>query len=173
MFELRNERARNVYEWRIRLNDTAVDERSHTEMIVFHPGEALKLAPSKHQGTEIIIDRLQQRLDRRIIKASSANMLIASVAIDTNIISEVSFARATERLDSKDVAFFHALVGLRPDKGNLFVAMDMIAEDIVASDVSDCFDGDDLAFDHHLVALHYLLDGRTDMIDPSVNAGFL
>jgi hypothetical protein len=135
--------------------------------------KALELAPSEDQGTKVFIDRLQQRLCGRMLEACIADMLIATIAVDTNIISEVGFTRTTESLNREDVAFFHALIGLCLDERNLFVAMDVVAQDIVTGDVSHSLDRDGFAVDLNLVAFHHLLDGGTDVVDPSVNTGFL
>lgn len=107
------------------------------------------------------------------MKPSSAGMFIARVAVNSYVISEIRFASATECLNREDVAFFHALVGLGLDEGDLFVAMDLVAQDVMARDVPNCFDGDDLSVELDFVALHYFLDCRTYVIDPGINSSFL
>ena len=88
------------------------------------------------------------------MKTGSAGMLIASVAVNSHVISKISFACAAEGFDGEHVAFFHALGGSGLDKGDLFVAMDLIAQDVMASDVPNRFDRNDLSVKLDFVALH-------------------
>ena len=107
------------------------------------------------------------------MQASRVGMLTASVAVDADVVSQIGFSCATERFDGEDVAFLHALVGLGLDEGDLLVTVDTVAEDVVAGDVADGFDGDCFAVEFDFVALHYFLDGFTDVVDSGVNACFL
>ena len=104
---------------------------------------------------------------------SSAGMLIAPVAVNSYVISEISFASGAEGFDGEHIAFFHALGCPSLDEGDLFVAMDLVAQDVMASDVPNRFDRDDLSVELDFVALHYFLDCLTDVIDPGIDAGFL
>jgi hypothetical protein len=108
-----------------------------------------------------------------MIKTSSAGMLIAPVAVNSYVISGISFASAAEGFDGKHIAFFHALGGSSLDEGDLFVAMDLIAQDVMASDVPNRLDRDDLPVKLDFVALHYFLDCLADVIDPGIDASFL
>ena len=107
------------------------------------------------------------------MKTSSAGMLIAPVAVNSYIVSDISFASAAEGFDGKHIAFFHALGGSSLDERDLFVAMDLVAQDVMASDVPNRFDRDDLSVELDFVALHYFLDCLTDVIDPGIDASFL
>lgn len=107
------------------------------------------------------------------MEAGSASVLIAPVAVDSYIVSDISFAGAAESFDGEHIAFLHALVGLGLDEGDLFVAMDLVAEDVVACDTTSRSDGNGLSVELDLVALHHFLDGFADVVYPSVNPGFL
>jgi len=107
------------------------------------------------------------------MKTSSAGMLIAPVAVNSYVISEIGFASAAEGFDGEHIAFFHALGGSGLDEGDLFVAMDLVAQDVMASDVPNRFDRDDLSVKLDFVALHYFLDCLTDVIHPRIDASFL
>lgn len=172
MLKLCDIRARNINQWPIHLNNAIRDERSHAKMVILH-SNAFKVTPGEGQCPEVLVNRLQQRLSRRKMETSGASMLIASVAVNSYIVSEKSFASAAKGLDCEHIAFFHALSGSSFDEGNLFVAMDLVAQDIVASDVSNRFDRDDLSVELNFVALHYFLDRFTDVIHPGIDTSFL
>ena len=172
MLELRDIRAGDIDERRVGLDDAARDERSHAEMVVPH-SDVFEVAPGEDQGAEILIDRLQQRLGRREMQTGRAGVLVASVAVDADVVSDVGFASAAEGLDGEHVAFFHALRGSSFDKGDLFVAVDFVAQDVVAREVPNRFDGNSLSVDLDFVALHRFLDRLTDVIDSGVDASFL
>ncbi len=172
MLKLCHVRARNIDQRSIGLNNAIRDKRSHAEVVILH-SNALKVTPGEDQSSEVLIDRLQQRLGGGMMKTSSAGMLIAPVAVDSYVISEISFASAAEGFDGEHIAFFHALGGSGLDKGDLFFAMDLVAQDVVASDVPNRFDGDDLSIELDFVALHYFLDCLTDVIHPGIDASFL
>ena len=61
-----------------------------------------------------------------MVETSSACILLASVAVHSDVIAEVGFASAAEGFDCENVAFFHALIGFGLDEGDLFVTMDLI-----------------------------------------------
>ena len=107
------------------------------------------------------------------MKTSSAGMLIAPIAVNSHVVSEISFASAAKGFNGEHIAFFHALGGLGLDKGNLFVAMDLVAQDVMASDVPNRSDRDDLSIELDLIALHYFLDCLTNVIYPGIDARFL
>jgi hypothetical protein len=100
-------------------------------------------------------------------------VLIATIAIDTNVICQPAIACGAKGLDGKDIAFLHALVCLGLDERDLLVTVNLVAKDVVASDVLNCFDGNGLAAEFDLVALHYLLDILADLVNPGVDASFL
>lgn len=106
-------------------------------------------------------------------KTSSAGILIAPVAVDSHIVPEISSASTAKGFDGEHVTFFHPLAGLGLDEGDLFVAVDLVAQDVMASDVLNCFDRDDLSVEFDLVALHHFLDCLADVIDPGIDSGFL
>lgn len=108
-----------------------------------------------------------------MMEPSGADMFVASIAVDANVISEVGFACTAEGLDCEDVAFFHSLGSLRLDEGYLLVAVNVVAQNVMASDIADCFYRDAFALQFDLVALHYFLDSFTDVIDPSIDTSFL
>jgi len=172
MFKLCDIRARNIDQRSIGLNNAIQDKRFHAEEVILR-SDALKVTPGEDQSSEVLIDRLQQRLGGGMMKTSSAGMLIAPIAVNSYVISEISFASAAEGFDSEHLAFFHALGGLGLDEGDLFAAMDLVAQDVMAGDVPNRFDRDDLPVELDFVALHDFLDCLTDMIYPGIDASFL
>lgn len=172
MLELRDIRAGDIDQRRIRLDDAMRDERSHADEVVLHT-QALEGPLGEDQRREVFLNGLQQRLGGRMMEISSADTLIASVAINPHIVSETSSTSGAEGLDGEHIAFLHALTGAGLDKGDLLVTMDLVPQDVMPTKVPDCFDGDGLAVELDFVALHDLLDGPTDVIDPGINASFL
>lgn len=172
MFKLCDIRARNIDQRRIGLNNAIQDERFHAKVVMLH-AKALKVTSGEDQSSEVLVDRLQQRLSGGMMKPSSAGMLIAPVAVNSYIISEITFASAAEGFDGEYIAFFHALGCLGLDEGDLFVAMDLVAQDVMASYAPNRFDRDDLSIELDFVALHHFLDCPTDVIDPGVDPSFL
>ncbi len=172
MLKLCDIRARNIDQRSIGLNNAIRDERSHAEVVILH-SNALKVTPGEDQSSEVLIDRLQQRLGGDMMKTSSAGMLIARVAVNSYVMSDITFASAAEGFDGEHIAFFHALGRSGLDEGDLFVAMDLVAQDVMASDVPNRFDGDDLLVELDFVALHYFLDCLADVINPGIDASFL
>ena len=70
-------------------------------------------------------------------------------------------------------AFLHALRSFGSNKWNLFVAVNLIPEDIVAGYVTDGFDRDSFGVECDFVALHYFLNAGTDMRYACIYAGLL
>lgn len=120
------------------------DQRSHPKVIILRPS-SLKRAPGKYYGPEIIVDSFEQRPSRSMVKPSSAGVLIAPVAINAGVFSGGASAGAAECFDGEDVTLFHALAGSRLDERHLLVAVDFVAEDVVAGDAADGFDWDSLS----------------------------
>ena len=172
MLKLCDIRARNINQRSIGLNNAIRDERSHAEVVTLH-SNALKVTPGEHQSSEVLIDRCQQRLGGGMMETSSAGMLVAPVAVKSYVISDISFASAAEGFDGEHIAFFHALGGSGLDERDLFVAMDLVAQDVMASNVPKRFDRDDPSVELDFVALHYFLDCFTDVIHPRIDASFL
>lgn len=172
MLELCDIRAGNIHQRSIRLHNPTRHERFHTKMVILH-SHTLQIPSRKDQRPEILIDSLQQRLRRSMIQARSSDMLITSIAINTHIIPHISFASTAKGFDREDLAFLHALGGIGLDEGDLFATMDLVAEDVVAGDVADGFDGDGLVVEFDFVAFHYFLDGGADVGHSGVDAGFL
>ena len=141
-------------------------------MVIFHTN-ALKVTLGEDQSSEVLIDRLEQRLGGGMTKTDSAGMLIAAVAVNSYVICEISFASTAKGFDGEHVAFFHTLGGSGLDEGDLFFAMDLVAQDVMASDVPNRFDRDDLSVELDFVALHYFLDRLTDVIHPGIDTSFL
>lgn len=108
------------------------------------------------------------------MKTSSAGMLIIKpVAVNTYVISDIGFASGAESFDGEYIAFLHALGGSGLDEGNLFVAMDFVAQNVMTAKVPKRFDRDGLSVELDFVALHYFLDFPTDVVYPGINASFL
>jgi hypothetical protein len=131
MLELRNIRPRDVDQRLVALHNTLFHQRFHPKMVV-PDSKMLKVPPREHQRPEILVNSLEQSLRRRHPHARRINILVAAVAIDACIFSDSTPASTAEGFDGEDVAFFHALVGLGFDEGDLFVAVDSIAQDVVA-----------------------------------------
>ena len=172
MLKLCDIRARNIDQRSIGLNNAIRDERSHAEVVILH-SNALKVMPGEDQSSKVLIDRLQQRLGGGMMKTSSAGMLIAPVAVNSYVVSGISFASAAEGFDGEHIAFFHALGGSGLDKRDLFVTMDLVAQDVMASDVPNRFNRDSLSVKLDFVARHYFLDCLANVIHPGIDASFL
>lgn len=172
MLKLRNIRARNIHQRLVVVDNAFRDERLHAKMIVLHT-QMLQIASGEHQRPEVLINRLEQSPSRPGSHVRGIDVLDAAIAIDSNIISDASPARAAESFDGENVAFFHALIGHRLDEGDLLVSVDFVAQDVVACEAADCFDGDGLAFQLDFVAFHCFLDDLADVVDAGVDAGFL
>lgn len=172
MFELCDIRARHIDQRCVGIDDAVRDERSHAKVVVLH-SDALEVSPGEDQRAKVVVDRLQERLGRGMVKAGSAGVLVAPVAVHSDGIFDISFAGAAEGLDGKDVALFHALRGSRLDKGDLLVAVDLVAQDVMAADIPNRFDGDYLSVEFDFIALHDFLDCLADVIDSRIDASFL
>lgn len=172
MLELRHVRARDVHQWLIALNDSLIDERLHSQMIVLHP-KVLQVPPRENERAKVVINRLEQRLCRGQAHTRSVDSLVTTIAVYSVIVSDTAFAGAPKRLDGEDVSFFHTLICLRFGEGNLLVAVDLVAEDVVAGEAADGFDGDRFAVQLDFVAFHGFLDYAADVVDAGVNSGFL
>lgn len=172
MLELCDMRARDVKQRSIGLDDAARDERSHVEMVIFH-SNAFEIMPRENQSPEVLINGLQKRLSGRTKDTSSADMLVTSVTIDAHIVSEIAFTSGPECLDSKYVAFFHALTGGCLDKRDLLVTVNLVGQDVVTAKVPNRFDRNRFLVEFDFIALHYLLNSLADVIHPGIYASFL
>jgi len=172
MLKLRNVRPRDIDQRLVALHNTLLDERLHPQVVVLD-SKVLEIAPGEDQRAEILVDGLEQGFRRGKTHAGRINALVAPVAVDAVVVSDAASAGAAEGLDGEHVAFFHALVGLRFDKGHLLVAVDFVAEDVVAGQAADGFDGDGFALELDFVAFHCFLDDAADVVDAGVDAGFL
>ena len=141
-------------------------------MVILH-SNAFKVTPGEDQSGKVLINRLEQRLGGHMMKISSAGVLVASVAVNAYFVPGVASASAAEGLDCKHIPFFHALVGSSFDKRNLLLAVDLVAQDVVASDAPNCFDGDDPSVELDFVAFHYFLDRFANVINSGIDASFL
>jgi hypothetical protein len=162
-------------------------------MIVLHP-KALKITATKHQGPEIGIDRLKERLCRQEAEICSRNIGISPVAIDahlylkikiqnltqgfatrseTHIVFHMSFASTPESFNGKNLSFLHLGAAGVFDKWHLLVSMNVILLDIMARDVSNRFYRKCLPSYLNFVTLHDFLDSSTNITYPRINACFL
>ena len=66
-----------------------------------------------------------------MMKASGVDILIATIAIDSDVVSQVSSSSTAEGFDGENVAFFHALSGFAFHERYLLVAMNLVAQDVV------------------------------------------
>jgi hypothetical protein len=172
VLELRNIRPRDVDQRLVALHNPLLNQRLHPKMVVLD-SKLLKIAPGEHQRPEILIDGLEQSLRRRHSHPGRVDILVAAVAVDAIILSDPAPACASKGLDGENIAFFHALVRLGLDEWNLFVAVDFVAQDVVAGQAANGFDREGFAFDLDFVAFHCFLDHLAYMIDTGVDAGFL
>lgn len=156
-------RARNISQRYAGVDNAIRDERSRADVVILHPN-ALKVTPGEDQSSEVLIDRLQQRLGGSMVKTSTAGMLIASVAVNSYVVSGLRFASAAESLNGERLAFLHALGDSGLDEGDLSAAMDFVAQDVKASDIPNRFDRDDISVELDFVALYYFLDCLADVI---------
>lgn len=134
--------------------------------------QPLQVSPTEHQGAEIGVDSLQQGL-RRGRNICGGDIFLPTVPVDANVVVEISFASAAERFDGEDLAFLHALGTTILDEWDLLPTVNLVAEDVVTADTSDCPDGLGLAVDLDLVALHDFLDCCADVRNGGVDTGLL
>ena len=98
---------------------------------------------------------------------------LAGIMRHLALFDDLTSSSGAEGFDREDIAFFHALIRLSLDERNLLVAMNPVAQDVMASDVLDSFDRNGLAINLDLVTFHYFLDITADLVNPGVDAGFL
>ena len=91
----------------------------------------------------------------------------------TYVISHEAFACATKGLNGKGLSFFHLGLVAALDDRDALTAVYGVLIDVVSVQVADAFHRKRRSTDLDLVALHHLLDGRTDITHPDVNASFL
>ena len=89
------------------------------------------------------------------------------------IVLEESSASTPERLDGEHFSLLHLVSIVVLDKGNLFAAMDVVSKNIMARNVSDRFDRDELSGNLDFVAFHHFLDRGANVTHSCVNAGVL
>ena len=92
---------------------------------------------------------------------------------NTNIITNSTTARGSERLNRKDFPFFHLGLVVVPDKRDRFPTVDMVLFDVVGGKATDGFHGVCLAADVDFVAFHGFLDGGAHVTDTDVDASCL
>lgn len=85
----------------------------------------------------------------------------------------VTVTRAAEGLDGKDIALLHLGLVVALDDRHALGAVNAVVADGVAVQVADGLDGEHLAVDLDLVALHDLLDGSTNVAHAHVDTGLL
>lgn len=175
MLKLRDVRARDIHQRSVGVYEAVRDQRPHPEVVVLHPRDTFQVPPGEDQGPEILVDGLEQRLRGGVMKArrGGTDVLVAPVAVHAHVVPGVAFAGAAEGFDGEDVAFLHALADSGFHEGDLLVAVDAVAQDVVTGDVPDGFHGDGLPAEGDFVAFHHFLDGRADVVHSGVDAGFL
>ena len=70
------------------------------------------------------------------MKASSAGMLIAPVAVNSYVISDISLASTAAGFDGEHVAFFHALGGSGLDKRDFWAVTMFVRQAALVADWS-------------------------------------
>ena len=93
--------------------------------------------------------------------------------METHIISNISFACATERLNGKGFTLFHLGLVAALDNRHRLPAVNAIPADAMPVQVADALDRVALATNLALVALHDLLNGSTNVRHAYVNASLL
>lgn len=130
MFKLRNIAPRHVHQRRILLHNAPINQRLHAEMILLHT-QPLQVAPRKYQRAEVVLDDLEQRLRGCVVQVAAIRVGRGeAVAVYAGGVADRAPAGAAEGFDGEDVALFHGLGGAGFDEGDLFVAVDFIAEDL-------------------------------------------
>jgi hypothetical protein len=89
----------------------------------------------------------------------------------SNDLAEAS--RTPECFNGEDVSLVHALISFALDERHLFVAVNFVAQDVVAREPSDGLYWNGFTVEFNFVTLHYLLDDATYVVHASVDAGFL
>lgn len=86
---------------------------------------------------------------------------------------QISFAGSSKGLNGEYLALFHLHSAVVFGDGDLFVAVDVVPEDIMAGEASDGFHRLGFPADFNLVAFHCFLDRGADVTHPCVDAGVL
>jgi hypothetical protein len=89
------------------------------------------------------------------------------------IILEKSSAGTPKSFNSKHFSLLHFVMIIVLNKWNLFTAMDLVSQDIMACDVADRFDRKDLFVNLDFVAFHHLLNRGADVTHSCVDASML
>lgn len=107
------------------------------------------------------------------VSSVGTDVLVTPIAVYSHVVIEKSFAGGSEGFDGEYIALLHTLAGLSFHKWNLLVPVDLVAQNVMASDVSNRFDWNDLSIELDFVALHYFLDLSADVVYTGIDASFL
>ena len=91
----------------------------------------------------------------------------------TYVVSNITLSCATERFDSKCLAFFHLCLVTALDDGHGLAAMNGVVANGMTVKVPYALDGQHLSLDLHLVTLHDFLDGSADIAHANIDTGLL
>lgn len=91
----------------------------------------------------------------------------------SHIVAQIPCAGSPEGFNGIDLSFFHLVWAVVSDKGNLFAAVDVVPQDIMAGDIADSLYGQCLSGNLDFIAFHHLLDCSTDVAHPRVNPSML
>ena len=89
------------------------------------------------------------------------------------IIVEESSASASKSFNSKHFSLLHFVSIIVLDKWNLLTAMNLVSQDIMAGDVANRSDREDLSVNLDFVAFHHLLNRGADVTHSCVDASML
>lgn len=89
------------------------------------------------------------------------------------LVVNITIAGAAERLNRKDVTFFHLGCVGRLDDRNALCPMNAVRENRMASQVANRLDRIRSAVDLALVAFHRLLDPLSQLSEAHIDAGLL
>ena len=162
-------------------------------MIVLDP-ETLEISTTENQSSEICIDGFKQRPSGGKTQMGTRHVLVFSVAVDSDlregiraksvnltrrdalashIIAQIPCAGSPECFNGEDLSFFHLVWAVVFDKGDLFVAVDVVPEDIMAGYCANGLYRQGFSGNLDFIAFHHLLDCSTDVAHPRVNPSML
>ena len=96
--------------------------------------------------------------------------------IETYVVSDIATSCTSERLDGVCFSLFHLCLITTLDDGNALpirAAVDLVAADSMAVQVTDRLHGISSSVDLDLVTLHSLLNCCTDIAHADINTRFL
>jgi hypothetical protein len=91
----------------------------------------------------------------------------------THTILKYALASGAKSFDREDLSLLHFGLIIIFDERDLLSTVDVVTEDVMAGNISDCFDRVRLPTNFDLIGLHCLLNSGSDFTHASIDAGAL